>query len=197
MTSNEQKDFIDQLEKLQQEFEQPRCTNETDEELADASIDYILRRERLRRGVTEGGVNCQIVDSETLEKMRTWDTDDPEMSAVEKVFRRLASKKPGEGVKLLKAAITSRAQAVSEEQRRKAKKPRQRDPLTKIIRDIVSKNSAITVQELELSIRREIHRGIIYDIDDGEIIFCDAKIAPVNISALKDRLSRAKKTLSR
>ena len=68
-------------------------------------IELVLQRERLRHGVNVGTVRAAALDKATLAKMASWDSDDPTMSTLEKVFRRLATNRGDEAVALLKRAV--------------------------------------------------------------------------------------------
>jgi hypothetical protein len=77
-------------------------------------------------------------------------------------------------------------------------RPRRNDALQSLIEEIVAKNPKITDSLLLERIRLEQFGGIVEDVDDREMHFKhgedESRSAP--ISGLKDRLSRARKSLN-
>ena len=59
------------------EFLDGRNDDETQEVIGQAYLEYILKRERIRRDVTERGQHRDAVDYETLQKLKNADSDDP------------------------------------------------------------------------------------------------------------------------
>ncbi len=123
MTKKERNYFSRKRENLIKEFEINEPSSESDEELAMKIIEFSLQMERTRRGVTLGTADCNVVDSETMSQMKSWDTDDPNMSTIQKVFNRISNARGKEGVELLKNSIIAKDRAISDEQRRKADVP--------------------------------------------------------------------------
>lgn len=197
MSTKQQQSLADRLLELEKQFSDEEPLNESDSQVADAILDHILERERLSYGVVDGTPEAGAVDNATLTKMSEWDTDDPAMLHIEKVLRRLAIGRGADAVTLLKRAITARQQAVSDEQRRRASLPRKVDPLQQLIEQIVRSRPKISCKELERALRGEIGKGVIFDIDETEISLIDDKRAPVPLSGLKDRLTRAKRKIAK
>ena len=129
--------------------------------------------------------------------MAEWDTDDPALSHLEKALRRFASGRGVDAVTLLKRAITTRQQAVSDDQRRRASMPREQDPLDQLIESIVAEIPNISAKELYRALYREIGKGIIASINDIEIELIDRSRGPIKVSGLKDRLTRAKRKIAK
>ncbi len=196
MTNRNQQSFSDSLRDLERNFSDGGHPAESDTQIADAILDHILQRERLRRGVVDGTLEAEAVDRETIAKMSGWDSNDPKLAYLEKVLRRLVIGRGVDAVILLKRAITDRQQAVSDEQRRRARLPRKADPLQQLIEQIVRSRPKISRKELERALRGEIGKDVILDIDDTDISLTADKTDPVPLSGLKDRLTRAKQKIA-
>ena len=135
MVIKTQQEFEVALTGLEESFTQGGRPDETNTQIAKAIVTFILKRERRRRGVSDRGRSARIVDSETIAKLQSWDSDDPRMSTLEKVFGRLASGREGDAISLLKASITAKAEAISKEQTRRASTRRNLEPFNQIIYD--------------------------------------------------------------
>jgi hypothetical protein len=198
MPPKNQNEFEAALRALDQRFINEERTGETDEEVADAILDYVLTRERLRRGVADDTPEAEAVDAETIARMQAWDTDDSGMVVPEKVFRRLASASGPSAVVLLKDAITKRQSAVSEAQRQRARTKRAPRPFDALLVQIVKANPTISTEGLKRTLRAAVGKGVIFEIDEdeGEIILCGDKAKPIKTAGLKDRLTRLKKKYS-
>jgi hypothetical protein len=197
MSIKQQQTFTDRLLELEQKFCDGGHPDDSDTQIADAMLDHILQRERLRRGVVDGTPEADAVDRATITTMSGWDTDNPELAYLEKVLRRLAIGRGVDAVALLKRAITDRQKAVSDEQRRRASLPRKADPLQQLIEQMVRSRPGISRKELERVLWGEIGKGVILDIDDTDILLIEDKSDPVPLSGLKDRLTRAKQKIAK
>jgi hypothetical protein len=197
MSIKQQQTFADRLLELEQTFCDGGHPDESDAQIADAILDHILERERLSYGVVDGTPEAEVVDNATLTKMVDWDSDDPALSYIEKVLRRLAIGRDVDAVTLLKRAITDRQQAVSDEQRRRASTPRKVDPLDKLIENIVANTPSISAKELLDVLCTEVGNGVIAKVSDFEIELVDRSIGPVKVSGIKDRLTRTKKKIAK
>ena len=198
MVIKTQRQFDLALVNLEEDFAKGGRPNETNKQLAKAIVTLILKRERRRRGVPDRGRSAKIVDSETIAKMQAWDSDDPLMSTLEKVFHRLTSGRGGDAIALLKASITAKAEAISNDQARKARMPRGGHPIKVLIETIVRSRPDISVAELEQALLRESGPGhaVICDMDEDEIWPSDPKFKPLAVSGLKDHLMRAKRKIA-
>ena len=196
MSHQDQEQFERQLEVLIRNFELGARSAESDDDIANAMLAFVLERERQRHGVTNKPRATAAVDIATLEKISNWDSDDPSMSAIEKFLKKLSSGDGARAVLYLKRNIYNKLTAATEEQRRKAKLPRSKHPIDELIDDIVTQNPAISGHRLLIELRKMIGKGVIELIDDTHIEVASG--APdIKISGLKDRLTRAKKKLSR
>jgi hypothetical protein len=195
MKPSNQQEFEAALNALERGFTSAQNDAEGSEELGLALVEFVLQRERLRRGVEPESLEASAVDAETLEKMRTWDSNDPAMSTVEKVFRRFATDRLADAAVLLQAAVLSKIQSVSEAQRRRASTPRKPHPFDVLIEQIVRKKPGISEKELLRALDGHVGKGVIDEINDTEICFRDGRA--VAVSGLKDRLSAIKKKISR
>jgi len=193
LTHQEQKSLVEQLLALEESFVQGERDGESDAELASVVIELVLQRERLRHGVNVGTVRAAALDKATLAKMASWDSDDPTMSTLEKVFRRLATNRGYEAVALLKRAVADRVRAVSEDQRRKAKAPRPKHPIVVLIEEIVRGKPEISAHELKCALRAQSGKDVIAYVDKEHIYPVDASFRDVTFESLKDRLTLARK----
>ena len=193
----DQHSFERQLEKLNKRFESDKATGESDNDLGQAFLEHILNRERLRRGVkdmTDAGI---AVDKETMIKLESWDSADPTMSTVEKVFKRLSGERFADAAVLLKESIKAKQQHISEQQRARASTPREKHPVKLLMEEIVDQNPSITEPELHVKLKGHIGHGVIQDIDEDAIDPVDDGFPSFKITGLKDLLSRIKKANSR
>ncbi|MSQ21655.1 MAG: hypothetical protein EXR39_19495 [Betaproteobacteria bacterium] len=183
-----QQAFEKRLEKLYAEFVSARSANETDDDLAQAVLEFILMRERLRRGVEARKHLWKTVDAETLCAMKTWDTDDPRFAAIEKVFKRFATGRNLDALKLLKAKITE----FSAQQKQRASAPRRLKPIPELVEQIFYKNPAINAKGMQRALEQEMGKGVIDIIDNDVIYGADGK-SEITISGLGARISRLRK----
>ena len=190
-----QETFDAQLQRLYATFVAVPGTNEPAEKLADAILTLILRRARAQQGATYKRSLWGAIDEKTLSKMAAWDTNDPGLSTIEKVFKRLAGARGNDAITLLKASVEARRQAVSKSQREKAKKPRRPHPVVALIQTIVAENPCIDHNQLLHTLRRRCGGEVIDEIADGKIFAKNGR--SLSVAGLKDQLSRAKKKQSR
>ncbi len=197
MTGSEQQVYLERLKELEERFSQGGHEGESDIEIAEAIIRLVIERERLRSGVTAGTSSGVAVDMQTLTKMAGWDSDDPAMLALEKVFRRLATGRGKDAISLLKRVIIDRALAASQAQRRRASTPRHQHPVQELIERIVTSRPNASAKELEKALRSEVGKGVILDMDDIEIHPLNEKFKAIKVSGLRDRLTDARKKIAK
>ena len=80
--------FEQVAKRLLNEFLDGRNDDETQEVIGQAYLEYILKRERIRRDVTERGQHRDAVDYETLQKLKNADSDDPTHAHAMLTFQR-------------------------------------------------------------------------------------------------------------
>lgn len=199
MTSLEQT-FAQKLDELIAAFVKDERPEKTDAEVAVSILEFVLNYERLRRQVAAGTDEAQAVDKETINRMRSWDSNDPTMSTVEKVLRRLAEGRGGYGIELLKTAIQISAQELSKKQAKVAKHPRKsrQQPMAALVEQFISEDPTITQHQLFIALKRKLvtmdnppysHSGQSFKSNDS-------RFPNVNDDALKQFRYRAKKKLS-
>lgn len=189
--------FEQQVEELNDEFLRGEVPGESEDDVGSALLDHVLKRERLRHGVDDNSPAAVQLDVQTLQRMATWDSDNPGLLVAEKALRRLASKQRAEAVKLLKAAINARIQAISDAQSRKAQEPRRKNPVDDLIEEIVTRKPGISEKELFRALRAQIGRGVITDIDDDVIVPADEDSKSIKVGGLGTRLSRIRKKITK
>jgi hypothetical protein len=180
-------------ERLLNEFLEGRKDDETVESVGQAYLEYILKRERIRRDATDAGQRQDAVDYETLQTLKNAQLDDPKHMLSQVVLQRF-TRGPADAVEYITRVIDEKTAELSNKQRKRARKPRRGSlsPLSKLIDEIVLNNPKIAVNDLRHELKN--HDGII-EID-GELrdtINTDS----IRMENLKDRLYRAKKRESR
>ena len=188
------KSFEAELKAVTKEFENGWTAAEGDEEMGGAILDYILKRERLRHQVMNQPALWPNVDIDTVHKLYSWDTNDPDLQLIQNVLRRLSVGREFDAVTLLKAAVQSKLDSFSKQQSKIAKMPRSPSGLQARIEEIVARNRSITRTELVEKLEDEAGEGnLILEMDKDTIELNGGKI--INVTAIKDRLFRAKKKL--
>ena len=180
-------------ERLYQEFVERGYDGEPPESIAASYLDYILKRERIRRGATSTSVRQDAVDYETLEALKNAQMDDSQFVESEAIFRRLGTD-PATAGRYYKQLITRKAKDFSKKQSKRARNTRSggRTKLSQMIDEIVLNKPNISENELRFELLD--HNGIqkidgeLRDINNSETI---------KDKALKDYLYRAKKRNSR
>ena len=185
--------FKEVAERLYQEFVERGYDGEPPESMAASYLDYILKRERIRRGATSTSVRQDSVDYKILEALKNAQMDDPQFVEAEAIFRRLGTD-PATAGRYYKQLITRKAEYFSKKQSKRARNTRSggRTKLSQMIDEIVLNKPNISENELRFELLG--HNGIkkidgeLRDINNSETI---------KDKALKDYLYRAKKRNSR
>ena len=177
------------LAELGDDFIAAETDGETNEQIADAIVELILKRERIRRGVIDSNEET-IVDHETITRLGSWDSSNPEFAVLEKVFRQLAQGNGGDAVAYLKRSIELRAEKVSQKQSQTASAPRpgRRSSVLIAIDEIVRSNPNIKEHDAVKQLRKH---QLIWEVDDDWITPKDEspKIAR---SSLRTHLTNAR-----
>ncbi len=197
MTVPTQKTLHELLAQLDRDFLEAEQPDETDDEVAAAALEWILKRERVRYRVTEDGSAALKVDALTIQKMLDWDSDDPEMSTVEKVLRRLAEGRGSSAMTLVRY-LQEKAHRISDEMRRRASVPREQHPVNDLIEQFVRQDPTISKKLLLRKLESEVGGDVISAITDGGFIEpFDTDYPKLKVSGLKNRLTTIKKKISR
>ena len=165
---------------------------ETTEDLSVALLDFILRREHIRRGIENSNLEVQTaVDNETLAKLKNCDFDDPDLFLPEKILRRLGTD-PVSAVRLLQAAIERQKSKMSMEQSLRAKKPRlgRRSYFAPIIDEIVE--SERSIKTITLIHRLKKHPELDFNKETNEFIHRETR-SVITMGAVGSALTRSKK----
>jgi hypothetical protein len=186
----------DLLAELDRNFVAAERPGETDEQVTAAVIEWILQRERMRHQVVADTDDADKVDQKTIQKLRDWDSDDPDMFAVEKILRRLADGRGKDAMSLIRR-LQENARLLSEEMRRRASVPRKLHPVDELIEQIVKRQPTISEKLLLRKLEGEVGGDVISTITDGGVIEPhDTDYPSLEVSGLKNRLSRIKKKIS-
>lgn len=170
------------------------------EEVAGQVLNLVLWKERIRNGMETTETDRLISDEATLKRMRSLDSDDPELLSLEKVFKRLANGQSGDAMRLIERSIENRHEKIRKRQQEIAKKPRSaRHPLSTMVEPIVRFNPGITENQLFHELRKAMttmaNPQCTFSADSFKP--SDKKHPAVPRKNLRQYLYRAKKKLSR
>ena len=189
----EQEPFEQIAERLLNKFLEGRKDDETVESIGQAYLEYILKRERIRRDATDAGKRQDAVDYQTLQSLKNAQLDDSAHMLCQVVLQRFG-RDPTDAIEYINRVIDEKAAELSKAQQKRAKKPRRGSisPMSNFIDEIVLSNPKITVNKLRHELKS--HDGIIeIDGDLRDTVNNDT----IKVKNLKDRLYRAKKRKSR
>ena len=189
----EQEPFEQIAERLSKELVEEGCEDEASESVGRAYFEYVVKRERIRRGVTEAGRLQDEVDFQTFVTLRNADSDNPQHAHTMLTFQRLGVD-PIKAVEYVERLITSRQTEISQKMTDIASKqrPRGRKPFRKIIDEIVRQNPNISRNSLLQ--RLKTHEDL--SIKNDEIVYNPTRDV-MTIDALRGALSRSKKRVSK
>lgn len=202
MTAKRSQDELDILW-LMLDLEFMKLKPMSHEEVATQVLDWILMRERLRNNLEKNLSDQLMSDANTIEALKSMDTNDPEFSTIEKVFKRLCDKRGKAAMLLLQAAIQKKQNELSIRQQRNARGPRlkTRHPLTNMVDPIVEKNPTMKINNLFHKLvaegKSDKSARCQYDFSKDAFIPVDKKFDPVPKSDLSDYLYRAKQRIKR
>lgn len=186
----------EKLAELDRDFVAAERQGETDDQLAAAVLEWILQRERVRHQVVADTDAAHQVDQQTIQKMCDWDSNDPGMSTVEKILRRLAVGRGKDAMSLVRG-LQEEARLLSEEMRRRASVPRKLHPVDELIEQVVRLQPTISEKLLLRKLEGEVGGDVISTITDAGVIEPhDPDYPSLEVSGLKNRLSRIKKKIS-
>ena len=185
--------FEQVAERVNNEFLEGEYHGETPESVGQAFLEYILKRERIRRDATDAGKRQDAVDYQTLQSLKNAQLDDSAHMLCQVVLQRFG-RDPTDAIEYINRVIDEKAAELSKAQQKRAKKPRRGSisPMSNLIDEIVLSNPKITVNKLRHELKS--HDGII-EIDGylRDTVNNDT----IKVKNLKDRLYRAKKRKSR
>ena len=175
--------------RLLNKFLEGRKDDETLESVGRAYLEYILKRERIRRDATEADQRRDAVDYETLQTLKNAQLDDPEHMLSQVVLQRFA-RNPADAVEYTTRVIDEKIVELSNKQRKRAKKPRRGSlsPVSKLIDEIVLNSPKIEVNDQRHELK---NRDGIIEIDSE--LRDSTYTNSIKVKNLKDRLYRAKK----
>ena len=192
---NTDQQYASKLRRLLKDFEEGGASSETDADLAGALLKLCLDLGRLRQPKTVDTRGKELIDRATLKKMAIWDTDDPSLSTVEKVFSRLAEGRGIAAVTLLKNSVKLRVDQTSKAQSRRASTKRKPHSLDNVINKMVERAPDISAKAVVEKLKALAPCDFIQSVEDGEIFFTDTTVPELRVSGIPNRLSRIKKTL--
>ena len=189
----EQEPFERIAERLLTEFVEKGCKDEAPESVATAYLDYVIKRERIRRDATDAGQRQDAVDHETLDTLKNAQLTDPQFILAEAIFRRLGTD-PVLAVRYYERLITQKDNQLSLKMSNIAKKQRPggRKPFSKVIDEIVRQNPSISHSTLLHRLKRHEEINVI----DNKIIYHEPH-DEMPVSGLSEALSRSKARLQK
>ena len=184
-----QEPFKQVAERLHQEFVWSGYDGESPESIATAYLDYVLKRERIRRGAILAGPRHNVIDYETLETLKNAQLGDPKFVEAEAIFRRLGTD-PVLALRYYERLISQKDEQLSLKMSNIAKKPRPeaRKICSEAIMEFVLREPDITPKLLLQ--RFKDHQD--FEVGD-ELITHITERDVMKTSALPMSLSRAKK----
>jgi len=185
--------FEQVAKRLSDEFIEKRYSDETPESIATAYLDYVLKRERIRRDATNAGQRQDAVDYETLLAFRNADSDNPQHAHAMLTFQKLAVN-PIKAFKYLERSITDKQIEISRNMSVIAnnERPKGRKPFAKIIDAIVKTKPNISRNSLFQELKK--HEDL--SIKNDEIVYNPTRDV-MTVDALRGALSRSKKRVSK
>lgn len=192
---NTDQQYVRKLKRLLKDFEGGGVSSETDADVADAILKLCLELGRLRQPNAADIRGKELIDQATLKKMATWDTDDPSLSTVEKIFSRLAKGRGADAVCLLKKSIKLRADQKSSAQSRRASTERKAHPLDDLIAGFVKRDPDISANVVIEKLEASAPDALLSSVEGGQIVFTDLSLISLEVSGIPNRLSRIKKKL--
>lgn len=183
--------FEARQKRFTEDWEQEVKSCETPEEIGRAVLDFITKRERIRRGVETPSPERDLVDNETMEQLRDPRALGPEFSFAEAALRRLVDD-PASAVTYIEQsqANFSRAQSRAASKAR----PKSHDSLTKLINSIVEEMPTISAKDVRRKL--EANEDVQFDGGIGEYVHIDDRSC-LNAKNLASRVSAAKRRVSR
>lgn len=192
---NTDQQYASKFRRLLKDFEEGGVSSETDADVVDAFLKLCLDLGRLRQPNTVDTRGKELIDRATLKKMATWDTDDPSLSTIEKIFSRLAEGRGIAAVTLLENSIRFRAEQTSSEQSRRASTKRKPHPLDNVISKMVKRDPDISAKVVIEKLKASAPDFLLSSVEDGQIFFTDLSLIPLEVSGIPSRLLRIKKKL--
>jgi len=171
--------------------------------VADQVIDWVLWRERLRNNLEKTLGNQKKSDIKTIAALQSMDTDDTELLALEKVFKRLVNGRGNAAMHLLQASIKNKQNEISARQSLFAREPRikKRHPLSSMVDPIVEKNPKIKLNtlfnELRAISKNNPSAPCTFDFSKNAFVPTDKGVGSVPRKNLSDYLYRATKRIGR
>lgn len=186
-----QEPFEQVAKRLLNEFLDERNDDETQDIVGQAYLEYILKRERIRRDATERGQRRDAVDYETLQTLKNADSDDPNHAHAMLTFQKFGFD-PTKAVEYVDRLIKSRKTELSQKMAAIAsnQRPRGRKPFAKVIDEIVKTDPSISHNSLLQRLKKHEEINVI----DNKII-CQDPHDEMPVSGLSQALSRSKKRL--
>jgi hypothetical protein len=185
--------FEQVAKRLLNEFLDERNDDETQEIVGQAYLEYILKRERIRRDATERGQRRDAVDYETLQTLKNADSDDPNHAHAMLTFQKFGFN-PTKAMKYVDHLIKSRKTKLSRKMASIAsnQRPRGRKPFAKVIDEIVKTDPSISRNSLLQILKKHEEINVI----DNKIIYQEPH-DEMPVSGLSQALSRSKKRLQK
>ncbi len=196
---NNQQEFEEKKKELFEEFLQNE-PDESDAERDQALENLVVELVRVQYGITDTSEErINQIRTFVKSKMAEMECNDPRLAHAVNGLNKIGRSKYGEAIKYIQELEISRKEEVSKTQRERASAPRKIDQLNELIKSFLKFKPDLTIKELLERINGQIGYGVITEITEDEIVYYQTNKSGemptvINVSALRSRLSRSKKT---
>jgi uncharacterized protein YihD (DUF1040 family) len=196
---NNQQEFEEKKKELFEEFLQNE-PDESDAERDQALENLVVELVRVQYGITDTSEErINQIRTFIKSKMAEMESNDPRLAHAVNGLNKIGRSKYGEAIKYIQELEISRKEEVSKTQRERASAPRKIDQLNELIKSFLKFKPDLTIKELLERINGLIGYGVITEITEDEIVYYQTNKSGemptvMNVSALRSRLSRSKKT---
>ena len=172
--------------------------DESDAERDQAFENLIVELVRVQFGITDVSVeSTNRIRAFVKTKMADMECNDPRLAHSINGLNKIGRSQYGEASKYIEELYKSINEQFVIEQTRKGKLQKKPDQLNLILEDIVKSKPDITTKEALEKITEQKNKGVIIDIEDGEIIYTNEPpmgeiLKKASISGLYKRINRIK-----
>ena len=137
----------------------------------------------------------KLIHSKMKEFMAQMNTNSPRITHSEKVLKSMGASDYSKAGDYVEKLFKDRKEENSIKQSKVAKSPRNVDPFTEILDELVKSNPEITTKEVMDRLERLNKMGVIEDIADGEISYVrkNQSSGLVQVSNIPSRISKLRK----
>ena len=174
-----------------------KTLEDVSEQLAEEVKEILLNLVRIKEGVERGGKDAAALDELTKAKMLELDADQPAFFSAEKVFKRLVTGRGVDGLRIYEKIFQQSLDAYRRKQRSLGNQPKRSHPLNELLNGWLDLDPKMTKKGALKRLKKEAGGDAILWVDDETIYLNDVSFAPIEVSALSQRLFRLKKMRGR